>query len=90
MQVSDRERSHQFESIHRDIITTVAEKCVNPETKRPYTVTMIESAMEQLHFSVHPNRSAKQQVGGVYGYSPIVIILMMMMITIWDQKRHWK
>ncbi|KAI8048829.1 SBDS protein C-terminal domain-containing protein [Syncephalis plumigaleata] len=61
MQVSDRERSHQLENLHRDIITTVAEKCVNPETKRPYTVTMIESAVEQLHLSVNPNRSAKQQ-----------------------------
>ncbi|RKP07286.1 SBDS protein C-terminal domain-containing protein [Thamnocephalis sphaerospora] len=61
VQVSDKERSHQLENLHRDIVTTVAEKCVNPETKRPYTVTMIESAMEQLHLSVNPNRGAKQQ-----------------------------
>ena len=35
---------------------------MNPETKRPYTVTMIENAMKSdLHFSVNPNKNAKQQ-----------------------------
>jgi len=36
-------------------------QCVNPETKRPYPVTMIEKAMKDLHFSVNPNQKAKQQ-----------------------------
>ena len=40
----------------------VAEKCVNPETKRPYTVTMIEKAMTELHLSVNVNRNTKSQV----------------------------
>jgi len=35
---------------------------VNPETKRPYPVSMIEKAMKDVHFSVKPNRNAKQQV----------------------------
>ena len=39
-----------------------ADKCVNPETKRPYPVSMIEKAMKDAHFSVKPNRNAKQQV----------------------------
>lgn len=45
----------------KDIATTVADKCVNPESKRPYPVTMIEKAMRDIHFSVKPNRNAKQQ-----------------------------
>ena len=45
----------------KDIATTVADKCINPESKRPYTVTMIEKAMKDIHFSVKPNRNAKQQ-----------------------------
>ena len=50
------------ESTLKEIATIVAEKCVNPETKRPYTVTMIETAMKNdLHFSVNPNKNAKQQ-----------------------------
>ncbi|KAG0221848.1 hypothetical protein BGW42_007247 [Actinomortierella wolfii] len=61
MQVGEKERSNMLEGLYRDIATTVAEKCVNPETKRPYTVTMIEKAMADLHLSVNPSRSAKSQ-----------------------------
>lgn len=43
-------------------VTFFADKCVNPETKRPYPVTFIEKAMKDVHFSVKPNRNAKQQV----------------------------
>lgn len=61
LQVSDKERNQQLESMFRDIATIVAEKCVNPETKRPYTVGMIERAMKDIHYSVKPNRGTKQQ-----------------------------
>lgn len=62
LQVSDKERQLALESMFKDIATTVASKCVNPETKRPYPVTMIENAMkDEIHFSVKPNRNAKQQ-----------------------------
>ncbi|XP_075025134.1 ribosome maturation protein SBDS isoform X2 [Calonectris borealis] len=37
LQVSDKERHTQLEQMFRDIATIVADKCVNPETKRPYT-----------------------------------------------------
>uniref|UniRef100_A0A3P9LC93 Ribosome maturation protein SBDS n=2 Tax=Oryzias TaxID=8089 RepID=A0A3P9LC93_ORYLA len=61
LQVSDKERQTQLETMFRDIATTVADKCVNPETKRPYPVSMIERAMKDIHYSVKPNKSAKQQ-----------------------------
>ncbi|XP_076165725.1 SBDS ribosome maturation factor [Ptiloglossa arizonensis] len=61
LQVSDKERHSALDSMFKDIATTVADKCVNPETKRPYTVTMIEKAMKDVHFSVKPTRNAKQQ-----------------------------
>ncbi|KAK6638384.1 hypothetical protein RUM44_008813 [Polyplax serrata] len=61
LQVSDKERHNQLDSLFKDIATTVSEKCVNPNTKRPYPVSMIEKAMKDIHFSVKPNRSAKQQ-----------------------------
>lgn len=46
----------------RDIATIVADKCVNPDTKRPYTVILIERAMKDIHYSVKPHKSTKQQV----------------------------
>ncbi|KAL4223944.1 hypothetical protein ACF0H5_017403 [Mactra antiquata] len=61
LQVSEKERQAQLESMFRDIATIVADKCVNPDTNRPYTVTMIEKAMKDLHFSVKPTRNTKQQ-----------------------------
>ncbi|KAI9098210.1 ribosome maturation protein SBDS-like protein [Phlyctochytrium arcticum] len=61
LQVGEKERTQQLGNLSRDIATTVAEKCINPDTKRPYTVTMIEKAMADLHFSINPNRNAKQQ-----------------------------
>ncbi|XP_051963081.1 ribosome maturation protein SBDS-like [Xyrauchen texanus] len=61
LQVSDKERHNQLEQMFRDIATIVAEKCVNPETKRPYTVNLIERAMKDIHYSVKANKSTKQQ-----------------------------
>ena len=48
--------------MYREIATIVADKCVNSETKRPYTVTLIERAMKDAHFSVNVTKSTKQQV----------------------------
>jgi ribosome maturation protein SDO1 len=61
LQVSDKERHSQNDQLFKDIATTVAEKCLNPELKRPYPVTIIEKAMKDVHYSVKPNQSAKQQ-----------------------------
>lgn len=61
LQVSDKERHSQIDSLFKDIATTVAEKCINPETKRPYPVSIIEKAMKDIHYSVNVNRNAKQQ-----------------------------
>lgn len=62
LQVSDKERTQHLETTFKEIASIVSEKCINPETKRPYTITMIEQAMKDIHYSVNPNRNAKQQV----------------------------
>lgn len=46
----------------RDVATIVADKCVNPETQRPYTVGIIERAMKDAHVSIKPQKNTKQQV----------------------------
>lgn len=62
LQVSDRERQSQLDSSFRDIATIVADKCVNPDSKRPYPVGVIERAMkEDIHYSVKPSKGSKQQ-----------------------------
>jgi ribosome maturation protein SDO1 len=59
--VSEKERQAQLESMFRDIATIVANMCVNPDSKRPYTVGVIERAMRDIHYSVKPTRGTKQQ-----------------------------
>ncbi|KAI8341510.1 ribosome maturation protein [Chlamydoabsidia padenii] len=61
LQVAEKERTNQLESMWKDIANIVTDNCVNPQTKRPYTVTMIEKAMQDLHLSVNPKRSSKSQ-----------------------------
>ncbi|XP_065174933.1 ribosome maturation protein SBDS-like [Sycon ciliatum] len=61
LQVSDKERQVQLESMFKDIATTVADKCINPETKKPYTVSLIIKAMKDIHYSVKTTKNTKQQ-----------------------------
>ncbi|RKP02645.1 hypothetical protein CXG81DRAFT_29460 [Caulochytrium protostelioides] len=61
LQIGEKERQHQLSTTYRDIATTIAEKCVNPATKRPYPVTLIEKAMADAQVNVQGHRSSKQQ-----------------------------
>lgn len=60
--MSGKERDAQLDTSFREIATIVADKCVNPRTKLPYPVGMIEKAMSDIHFSVNLTKNAKQQV----------------------------
>lgn len=61
LQVADRERESQLSNQFRDIATIVMAKTVNPDTERPYTITMIERLMREVHFAIDPHRNSKQQ-----------------------------
>ncbi|KZS90283.1 Shwachman-Bodian-diamond syndrome protein [Sistotremastrum niveocremeum HHB9708] len=62
VQVGDKERAHDLSNLWKEIATAVAEKCVEPETQKPYSVGMIEKAMTEAGFSVKPDKNAKSQV----------------------------
>lgn len=61
LQVSDKERAAASEASYKEIATIISNMCVDPETKRPYPITTIEKAMKEAHYSMKPNRNAKQQ-----------------------------
>ncbi|CAG9765515.1 unnamed protein product [Ceutorhynchus assimilis] len=65
LQVSDKERQSQIEQQFKEIATTVANTCLNPELKRPYPVTIIEKAIRDAHYSVKPNQNTKVQAMAV-------------------------
>ena len=61
LQITDQERHAMQESTFRDVAAIVADKCINPENNRPYTVGMIKNAMKQIHYGVNLTKSAKSQ-----------------------------
>ncbi|KAM3723332.1 Ribosome maturation protein SBDS [Dirofilaria immitis] len=61
LQVSEKERQAQSDSSFKEIANLISNMCVNPDTKRPYSSSVIESALHETHLSLKPNRSVKQQ-----------------------------
>jgi ribosome maturation protein SDO1 len=43
LQVSEKEREALFDSMARDIAAVVADKAINPENNRPYTVNFLDN-----------------------------------------------
>ena len=60
--MNEKEREHDLTSLRKEIATLVSEKCVDPETQRPYPVGIIEKAMAEAGFSVKQGKTAKSQV----------------------------
>ncbi|MQL76545.1 hypothetical protein Taro_008928 [Colocasia esculenta] len=61
LQVAGKERESQLSSQFRDIATIVMQKTVNPQTQHPYTISMIERLMHEIHFAVDPSQNSKKQ-----------------------------
>ncbi|PIN13015.1 putative exosome subunit [Handroanthus impetiginosus] len=61
LQVAGKERESVLSSQFRDIATMVMQKTINPETQRPYTISMIERLMHEIHFAIDPSSSSKKQ-----------------------------
>ncbi|TEB39138.1 Shwachman-Bodian-diamond syndrome protein [Coprinellus micaceus] len=62
VQVNEKERDHDLTSLRKEIATLVSDKCVDPDTQRPYPVGIIEKAMAEAGFSVKQGKNAKSQV----------------------------
>jgi ribosome maturation protein SDO1 len=63
LQVNNLERSHQLQSLSREIATLVSDMTVDPSTTPPrkHTVGMVEKAMAEIGFSSRTDRPAKAQ-----------------------------
>lgn len=65
--MSDKERKLHYDSLFKDIAGVLVAKCVNADTNRPYTISMLERSLHDIHFAVDPKRPAKQQALEVLG-----------------------
>ncbi|ODV82520.1 hypothetical protein CANARDRAFT_30775 [[Candida] arabinofermentans NRRL YB-2248] len=59
IQLSEKERNLQNESLHNEILTIISTKCVNPKTKKRYPPTMIDKALKELKFNMSNAKVAK-------------------------------
>lgn len=62
LQVSEKERHSEMDSLFKDIATIISDKYLNPQTKCPYSVSTIEQAMKDINYSVKPYQTVEQQV----------------------------
>lgn len=62
MQLSEKERGSQQITLLKEICTIISDKCVNPVSKRPVTVGVVERALAELHFNPNITKPAKKQV----------------------------
>jgi ribosome maturation protein SDO1 len=51
----------ELDNLFKDVASVLVEKTINPDTQRPYTLTMLERALRDVHFNIDPKKSAKQQ-----------------------------
>ncbi|KAK6739638.1 hypothetical protein RB195_008249 [Necator americanus] len=61
LQVSDKERQAATDQSLKEVSQLIASMVVNPDTKRPVPPSVIDKALHEMHFSLKPNRNAKQQ-----------------------------
>eukprot|EP01061_Rhynchopus_euleeides_P011571 TRINITY_DN21125_c0_g1_i2.p1 TRINITY_DN21125_c0_g1~~TRINITY_DN21125_c0_g1_i2.p1 ORF type:complete len:550 (+),score=272.00 TRINITY_DN21125_c0_g1_i2:52-1650(+) len=61
MQLNEMERKAEVEHMLHDVATTIAAKCIHPETRRPYPVSMVLSALDKIGYAPNNRRSAKLQ-----------------------------
>lgn len=61
MQVSGGERKKQILNKYKEIASIVCDKCINSDTKKPFPLQTILSAMKQVHFNVNLKKSGKSQ-----------------------------
>ena len=80
VQVGEKEREHDTAAVRREIATLVAEKCVDPATQAPYSVSIIEKAMAEAGYSVRANKNAKSQVCS-FPLTPFLSSMCMIILT---------
>ena len=66
LQISELERKEQFEGVEKEIAQIVGEKCISTVTGKQVPVSVLSTqiilkAMEEVHFSIKPDQSAKMQ-----------------------------
>ncbi|ODV58562.1 guanine nucleotide exchange factor SDO1 [Ascoidea rubescens DSM 1968] len=61
IQLNEKERDQKIKQITNEIVTLISTKCVNPNTKKRYSPSMILKTLNQLKYHILPTKPAKVQ-----------------------------
>lgn len=61
IQVSEKERQVEYENKYREIAVLITNTTVNRDTGRPFSVSMIEATMKQIHVNINLKKNVKSQ-----------------------------
>ncbi len=62
LQLTKEQRKHILEEKTRQVVATIAENAINPQTRAPHPPTRIEKAMEEAKVHIDPLKSVDEQV----------------------------
>eukprot|EP00835_Amoeboradix_gromovi_P002089 NODE_110_length_19453_cov_0.364369.p10 type:complete len:237 gc:universal NODE_110_length_19453_cov_0.364369:15646-14936(-) len=61
IQLGDLERKDQYTQKQKEISNWISEHTVNPATKKPYSLGLIEKAIGEVHYSINISKNVRQQ-----------------------------
>lgn len=61
LQVGGKERQAQLEQVRKEAVQIIADKCINPRTKRPYPTSILDKTLSEINFNIIATKSAKTQ-----------------------------
>lgn len=61
LQVGGKERQAQLHQLRAEVLQIIADKCVNPATKRPYPTTILDKILNEINYNIIASKPAKTQ-----------------------------
>lgn len=61
IQLSEKERQAKGNQVQAEVLQIISTKCINPKTKKRYTPTMIQKAINELKINIMSTKAAKLQ-----------------------------
>lgn len=61
LQISDKERDNNLETIAKEITNIITEKCVHSLSKRPISIDSVQQAIKDIHFPIKIDQPPKRQ-----------------------------
>jgi ribosome maturation protein SDO1 len=82
LQLTTDQRRHMVEEKRNQIIAFISRECIDPKTNLPHPPQRIENAMNEIHFSIDPQKSVEEQAKDIIKLLRPIIPLKMEKITV--------